>query len=129
MRYVFVSTPVQAAAAELLERGSLVRAQIRARVAANYRHLVGRNAAAPACRVLRSEGGWYAVLQVPTLRTEEGLVLDLLVSDGVLAHPGYFFDFPRESYLVVSLLVPEAEFSEGVERLLSRALQVQSCRA
>ena len=127
--YLSVSTPVQAAAAELLERGSPVRAQIRARVAANYRHLVGRNAAAPACRVLRSEGGWYAVLQVPTLRTEEELVLDLLVSDGVLAHPGYFFDFPRESYLVVSLLVPEAEFSEGVERLLSRALQVQSCRA
>src|SRR5438876_3620235 len=59
--------------------GSPVRAQIRARVAANYRHLVGRNAAAPACRVLRSEGGWYAVLQVPTLRTEEELVLDLLV--------------------------------------------------
>ena len=76
--------------------------------------------------MLRSEGGWYAVLQVPTLRPEEELVLDLLVSDGVLAHPGYFFDFPRESYLVVSLLVPEAEFSEGIERLLSRALQLQS---
>jgi len=127
--YLSVSTPVQAAAAELLERGSLVRSQIRARVAANYRRLVERNAAAPACRVLRSEGGWYAVVQVPTLRPEEELVLDLLVSDGVLAHPGYFFDFPRESFLVVSLIVPEAEFSEGVERLLSRALQLQSCRA
>jgi alanine-synthesizing transaminase len=127
--YLSVSTPVQAAAAELLERGSLVRSQIRARVAANYRCLVERNAAAPACRVLRSEGGWYAVVQVPTLRPEEELVLDLLVSDGVLAHPGYFFDFPRESFLVVSLIVPEAEFSEGVERLLSRALQLQSCRA
>jgi alanine-synthesizing transaminase len=127
--YLSVSTPVQAAAAELLERGSPVRAQIRARVTANYRRLVERNAAAPACRVLRSEGGWYAVVQVPTLRSEEELVLDLLLSDGVLAHPGYFFDFPRESYLVVSLLVPEAEFSEGVERLLSRALQLQSCRA
>ena len=79
--------------------------------------------------MLRSEGGWYAVLQVPTFRPEQELVLDLLVGDGVLAHPGYFFDFPRESYLVVSLLVPEAEFSEGVERVLSRALQVQSCRA
>jgi aspartate/methionine/tyrosine aminotransferase len=124
--YLSVSTPVQAAAAELLERGSRVRAQIRARVAANYRHLVERNAAAPACRALRSEGGWYAVLQVPTLRPEEELVLDLLVGDGVLAHPGYFFDFPRESYLVVSLLVPELEFSEGIERLLSRALQLQS---
>jgi aspartate/methionine/tyrosine aminotransferase len=127
--YLSVSTPVQAAADELLERGSPVRAQIRARVAANYRHFVERNAAAPACRVLRSEGGWYAVVQVPTLRPEEELVLDLLVSDGVLAHPGYFFDFQRESYLVVSLIVPEAQFSEGIERLFSRALQLQSCRA
>jgi len=127
--YLSVSTPVQAGAAELLERGRPIRAQIQARAAANYRRLVERNAAAPACRVLRSEGGWYAVLQVPTFRSEEELVLDLLVSDGVLAHPGYFFDFPRESYLVVSLIVPDAEFSEGVERLLSRALLLQSCRA
>ena len=61
----------------------------------------------PACRVLRSDGGWYAVLQVPSLESEEDLVLRLL-DDGVLAHPGYFFDFPRESFLVVSLLPPEA---------------------
>jgi len=127
--YLSVSTPVQAGAAELLERGRPIRAQIQARAAANYRRLVERNAAAPACRVLRSEGGWYAVLQVPTFRSEEDLVLDLLMNDGVLAHPGYFFDFPRESYLVVSLIVPHEEFSEGVERLLSRALQLQSCRA
>jgi len=127
--YLSVSTPVQAGAAELLERGRPIRAQIQARAAANYRRLVERNAAAPACRVLRSEGGWYAVLQVPTFRSEEDLVLDLLMNDGVLAHPGYFFDFPRESYLVVSLIVPDAEFSEGIERLLSRALQLQSCRA
>ena len=126
--YLSVSTPVQAGAAELLARGRPIRAQIQARAAANYRRLVERNAAAPACRVLRSEGGWYAVLQVPTFRSEEDLVLDLLMNDGVLAHPGYFFDFPRESYLVVSLIVPDAEFSEGIERLLSRALQLQSCR-
>jgi aspartate/methionine/tyrosine aminotransferase len=127
--YLSVSTPVQAGAAGLLERGRPIRAQIQARAAANYRRLVERNAAAPACRVLRSEGGWYAVLQVPTFRSEEDLVLDLLMNDGVLAHPGYFFDFPRESYLVVSLIVPDVEFSEGIERLLSRALQLQSCRA
>ena len=127
--YLSVSTPVQAAAAELLERGGPVRAHIRARVTANYRRLVDRGAAAPASRVLRSERGWYAVVQVPTLRPEEELVLDLLVSDGVLAHPGYFFDFPRESYLVVSLLPPEAEFAAGIERLLARALQPEGRRA
>ena len=29
----------------------------------------------------------------------------------MLTHPGYFFDFPRESFLVVSLLPPEATFA------------------
>ena len=57
------------------------------------------------------------------MRSEEALVLDLVRSDGVLAHPGYFFDFPRESYLIVSLLTPEAPFVVGVERLLERAEQ------
>ena len=127
--YLSVSTPVQAAAPELLERGGPVREQIRARITANYRHFVARSAAAPASRGLRSEGGWYTVLQVPTLQPEEELVLDLLVNDGVLTHPGYFFDFPRESYLVISLLPPEAEFSAGIERLLARALQAQGRRA
>jgi len=73
--------------------------------------------------------GMMVIYQRLGYRSEEELVLGLLEEEGVLIHPGYFFDFPRESYLVVSLLVPEAEFSKGVERLLSRALQVQSCRA
>jgi aspartate/methionine/tyrosine aminotransferase len=55
---------------------------------------------------------------VPSLASEEDLVVDLLNSHGVLAHPGYFFDFPHESFLVVSLLPPETIFAEGVDRLV-----------
>ena len=85
-------------------------------------HLLDRSAGTPACRPFRSEGGWYAVVQVPSFGSEEELVLDLLNRDGVLAHPGYFFDFPRESYLIVSLLAPESTFATGFERLLARAI-------
>jgi len=116
--YLSVSTPVQAATAELLRRGAPVRSQIQARVAANYRQLTALAAATPSCRALRADGGWYGVLQVPSLGTEEDLVLDLLEKDGILTHPGYFFDFPRESYLIVSLLVPEAAFGRAVECML-----------
>jgi aspartate/methionine/tyrosine aminotransferase len=119
--YLSVSTPVQLAAAELLERGAAVRAQIAARVVANYRRLKVLSASAPSSCVLTASGGWYAVVRVPTLRSEEELVLDLVTADGVLAHPGYFFDFPRESYLIVSLLSPEAPFADGVARMLDRA--------
>ena len=118
--YLSVSTPVQMAAAELLERGVCVREQIARRVSANYQRLRERAASIPACRVLAGEGGWSAVLELPSLESEEALVLNLLQNEGVLAHPGYFFDFPRESYLVVSLLVSEAQFAEGTDRVLRR---------
>jgi alanine-synthesizing transaminase len=116
--YLSVSTPVQASAAALLTAGAPVRAEIAARVRANYRLLGERVAATPSCRALRSEGGWYAIVQVPSLQAEEDLVLTLLERDGVLTHPGYFFDFARESYVVLSLLPPPAAFADGIERLL-----------
>jgi hypothetical protein len=50
--------------------------------------------------------------------SEEELTLELLTVHGILVHPGYFFDFPRESFLVVSLLAPEAEFAEAVTAIL-----------
>ena len=64
-----------------------------------------------------AEGGWYAVVHVPSLRSEEELVLGLLEEEGVLIHPGYFFDFPRESFLVVSLLVSEPLLRDGASRV------------
>jgi aspartate/methionine/tyrosine aminotransferase len=116
--YLSVSTPVQVAAAALLERGADVRRQIVARVRANYRALQEAAASAPSCRVLSSDGGWYAVLQVPTLESEDDLVVSLLTRDRVLTHPGYFFDFARESFLIVSLLPPSEVFADGVSRVL-----------
>ncbi len=115
--YLAVSTPVQLAAAELLAQGAAVRSQIAGRVAANYRALQAVVPASSSCRVLKSAGGWYAVLQVPSLESEEDLVLRLL-EDGVLTHPGYFFDFPRESFLIISLLPPEYLLADGVSRVL-----------
>jgi len=116
--YLAVSTPVQIAAPALLERGAAIRSQIAQRVVANYAALKADGDSAAACGVLRSDGGWYAVLQVPSLEPEEDFVLRLLATDEVLVHPGYFFDFPRESFLVVSLLPPAAVFADGVARVL-----------
>ena len=116
--YLSVSTAAQLAAAELLRRGAAVRRQIQHRIEANFRSLMAKAEGVPACRVLNAEGGWYAVMQVPSLRSEEDLVLDLLRQDGVLIHPGYFFDFPRESFLVVSLLAVQQELLEGIARVL-----------
>jgi aspartate/methionine/tyrosine aminotransferase len=61
------------------------------------------------------------VIRVPSTRGEEDLILDLLERDGVLVHPGYFFDFPHEAYIVVSLLPEPRLFAEGIERVLERS--------
>jgi hypothetical protein len=118
--YLSVSTPVQIAAPALLERGAVVRAQIRDRVRHNHHLLTVLAGDVPSCSVLRADGGWCGVVQVPSRASEEELVLALLAEDGVLVHPGYFFDFPTESFLVLSLLVPEALFEEGVARMFRR---------
>jgi len=46
---------------------------------------------------------------------------ELLAADDVLVHPGYFFDFPREAYVVVSLLPEPAVFERAISRVLRRA--------
>jgi len=118
--YLSVSTPVQVAARALIDAGAGVRAQILARVARNLeslRRLVERH---PALNLLRAEGGWSAVVRVPATRPEEDLVVTLLEEDGVLVHPGYFFDFEREAYIVVSLIVRPDEFDRGVSAIAGR---------
>jgi alanine-synthesizing transaminase len=116
--YLAVSTPVQHAAPRMLTAGAMVRRQIADRVRHNYEWLRASVSAVPSCRVLRADAGWYAVMQVPALESEEHLVVHLLANDGVLVHPGYFFDFPRECFVVVSLLPPRADFADGIDCVL-----------
>ena len=68
----------------------------------------------------QTNGVWAAVLRIPSTRSEEDVVLDLLRRDSVLVHPGYFFDFAHEAFLIVSLLPPLAMFREGIQRIMSR---------
>ena len=118
--YLSVSTPVQVAAPALLTAGAAVRAQIQARVRENYTQLTALASANSACAVLPVEAGWYAVVQVPAIAPEDTIVLDLLDETGVLVHPGYFFDFEREAFLVVSLLPAPDVFSAAAQALFSQ---------
>ena len=118
--YLSVGTPVQRATGSLLAAGARVRTAIHERIRANLESLREAAAGTP-CTALRVEGGWSAVVRVPATRSEERLAIELLEHDRVLAHPGYFFDFPREAYLVVSLLPRPAVFADGIGRLIARA--------
>jgi aspartate/methionine/tyrosine aminotransferase len=105
--YLSVSTPVQAATGELLRMGSGIRAQIHARVEENFAILTALKWPT-GFQVLPREAGWCALLRRPAAANEESLARQLLEHAGVLAHPGYFFDFPDPGWHVISLL-PEPE--------------------
>jgi aspartate/methionine/tyrosine aminotransferase len=98
--------------------GALVRHAIHERVRHNLNHARTVAERYSSCELLRVEGGWCAPVRVPATRPEEALVLDLLAAERVLVHPGYYFDFPREAFIVVSLLPQPAIFADGFERAL-----------
>ena len=85
----------------------------------NLETLRRRLADAPAIRLLEPSGGWTAVLRVPSIVSEEALALDLLERHHVVVQPGYFYDFPSEAWLVVSLLVEPGPFACGIERIIT----------
>jgi hypothetical protein len=116
--YLSVATPVQVAAASLLEGGALIRAQIQQRIAANLAQCRALVASRPDITMLEPDAGWCVVLQVPATESEEQLVLRLLEREHVLVHPGYFFDFPKEAFLVLSLLPEPHVFADGLSRVL-----------
>jgi alanine-synthesizing transaminase len=65
------------------------------------------------------EGGWSAVIRVPRVESDEALALRLIQEHGVVVHPGYFFDFDADGYIVVSLLTEPEIFNEGIVRIIA----------
>ena len=120
--YLSVNTPVQRALPEWLKLRPVIQKEIIDRILENKRALEEAAAGSP-CELLRADGGWYAALKLPDVKNEESWVLELLGQNHVLVHPGYFFDFPAEAFVVLSLIVPPAVFREGINRILARASQ------
>ncbi len=114
--YLSPSIPVQLALREMLSiRGDLQK-QMQQRVCSNLKFLDALMQKSSVDR-LKREGGWYAVLRVPARGSDEELAIELLENCDVLVHPGHFFDFPRDGFVIVSLIEREAEFQEGARRL------------
>lgn len=117
--YLSLNTPIQLAAPRLLEQRHNFQSQVMARVRHNLAELDSQLAQQKICSRFEVEGGWYAVVRVPATRSDEDHAVELLEKHDVYIHPGHFFNFPQDGYLVVSLIAPEAEFAEGIRRLLA----------
>ena len=116
--YLSMNAPIQWALPALLEQRRSIQRQLMDRLRTNLAEIDRQLAAQKACQRLSVEAGWYAVLRVPVTQTDEELAIDLLRRKSVLAHPGHFYDFPSDGYLVLSLITPQAEFADGLQRLL-----------
>ncbi len=118
--FLSVSAAVQHAAPEVFRLRAGIQQQIKERLRVNRAALAGCLAGIAGVGVLPAEGGWYSVVSIPGAVSDEQLAVDLLEQDGVLAHPGYFYDFGAGSFLVVSLLLPADQFLLGASRVASR---------
>jgi aspartate/methionine/tyrosine aminotransferase len=118
------AAPVQHALGSLIGLTRPTREAARARLEANYRTLLEASAQTPVTP-LPVEGGWYAVARLPAVQSEEAWVLGLLDAHDVLVQPGWFYDFPEEPFVVLSLLTEPSEFREGVRRLADYATSLR----
>ncbi len=116
--YLSVSTPVQLAAAALIDRGRAIREAIRSRVATNLAALRAAIREFPSVTLREPEGGWAAVIEVPATMSDETLALRLIEDARVLVHPGYFFELSGGTFLVLSLLPEPGDFRAALERML-----------
>lgn len=116
--YLSMNAPVQWAVPRLLEQSKSVQKQLLERVEKNLVELDRQLAQQKVGERLKVEGGWYAVLRVPVTRTDEELAIELVLEKSVLVHPGHFYDFPSDGYLVLSLITNADEFREGIGRVL-----------
>lgn len=119
--FLSIGTLVQEALPGILELAPHIRGSILVQLRTNLTELDSQLASLPAVERFPVEGGWSAVLRVPSLETDEDLAVALVAGKGVVVHPGYFFDFDRDGYLVLSLLPEPGIFAEGVRRLVSFA--------
>jgi alanine-synthesizing transaminase len=116
--YLSMSAPIQWAAPVLLDQRTSIQPQLMNRVLANLQELDAKLVPQKPCQRLSVESGWYAILRVPVTKPDEELAIELLRARTVLVHPGHFFDFPSDGYLVLSLITPAEEFAEGARRIL-----------
>ncbi|MDB5049621.1 MAG: aminotransferase [Fibrobacteres bacterium] len=119
--FLSVNTPVQEAAGDLLKLDHSIQTAILARLRANLATAGKLAAGSVHVRLLHPEAGWYLVLDLLVPLDDETFAQDMVEAHNVYAYPGHLFGFEEGCRLVVSLLGPEAEFREGLRRIVARA--------
>jgi alanine-synthesizing transaminase len=110
--FLSMNAPVQRALPVWLGGRLGIQRQILTRVRENL-----RLAAEGGVEVLRVEAGWSAIFRLPQRVGVSDLAEILLRDAGVVVHPGVFYGIAELGRVVVSLLGPVGDFTEGVRRI------------
>jgi len=116
--YLSLNAPTQWAFPTLFAQRQSLQPQVLERTHQNWNFLRSAVAKERSCELLEAEGGWYAVMKIRNDRSDEELAIEIMRNTHILVHPGHFYDFASEQYLVVSLLTPGSEFQRGISCLL-----------
>jgi aspartate/methionine/tyrosine aminotransferase len=123
-QYLSVGAPVLAALPDLLQLAPDLQQQALDRLRTNLATLDRLLVGTPAWSRLPVGGGWSVVLRRPALGTDESFAETLLAERGVHVHPGGFYGFASEGYLVAGLLSAPDEFEKGMTLMLGMDPQV-----
>lgn len=73
----------------------------------------------------KPEGGFYLFAKITDVKdkngsniTDEEFVIDLLKRAGIFAHPGYFYDYDKDIYLLISLLLPPKKLKATLQKII-----------
>lgn len=116
--FLSVNTPVQNSLPIWLENYEELHNQIKHRVIINYFRIKDQILANSAIELLNVEGGWNGILRFPNIFTDEQWVELFLKKYRLFLQPGYFYDFERGAYLLVSLLLPENIIKKNIIAVL-----------
>ncbi|WP_035350435.1 pyridoxal phosphate-dependent aminotransferase [Edaphobacter aggregans] len=106
--FLTMNAPAQYGLPGWLEGRAGVQKQILERASGNTRKIADCGV-----EMLRTEAGWSAVIRLPRV----GIGAEELLGENVVAHPGSFYGMAEPEWIVVSLIVPEAEFSTGISTI------------
>jgi aspartate/methionine/tyrosine aminotransferase len=115
--YLSLNAPTQWAFPALFAERRSLQPQVLERTRQNWNFLRSAVSKERSCELLEAEGGWYGVIRVHKHRSGE-LAIELMRKTHILVHPGHFYDFASEEFLVMSLITPSSEFKRGISGLL-----------
>jgi alanine-synthesizing transaminase len=116
--FLSMNAPIQLAASVLLDQRKRVQPILIDRVRVNLAELDRQLQHHPSCVRLKTDGGWYVILRVPVVATDEQLAIRALREAQVSVHPGHFYDFAGDGHLILSLITEPSIFRGGLSRLL-----------